>query len=147
MTHSKLKTWWALRLEEWAEGRGYAAMSWDFRFAPPGEPLRPMCPDVAYLSFERAAHLSDEELQAPPIAPDGAIEVLMRNERYIAYKRKLYLACGSLVFITVSSDGRIVTAHDAHGARTYTDSERFAHPALPGFSFDMGDMVGELRFQ
>jgi Uma2 family endonuclease len=134
--------WWTQHLESWAHGRGYVAMSWDFRLAPPGEPIRPLCPDVAYLSYDRAGDATDEELQAPLIAPDVAIEVLEagEEERYIGHKVELYSACGTSLFIVADPTGRTVVTHDRNGTRTFTDADVFEHPLLEGFRFVVSEM-------
>ena len=49
--HSRLQRWWVIRLGDWAENRGEAGPGWRFRIAPPGEVVRPLVPDVSYLSY------------------------------------------------------------------------------------------------
>src|SRR5665213_2673333 len=64
--HSRLQTWWVRRLSDWAEKRGEVGSEWRFRVAPRGEAIRPLVPDVAYLSYERMGDATADELAAPP---------------------------------------------------------------------------------
>src|SRR5947209_18307452 len=74
--HARLQVRFAALLDAWAAGRGEVGTEWRFRIAPPGEVRRPLVPDLAYVSKERLAGLEGMDLQAPPLAPDVAIEIL-----------------------------------------------------------------------
>src|SRR5271165_50987 len=52
--HSRAQTNFVAALGTWADetGSGRVGTEWDFRIAPPGEPRRPLVPDIAYLSYD-----------------------------------------------------------------------------------------------
>ena len=145
--HALLQGWWVTRLGAWARMRGEVAPEWRFRIGPPSEVVRPLVPDVAYLSYERMGDASDEELEAPLISPDVAVEILSTDDklRHIEHKIETYLASGSDAVITVDPDARIVSVHTDAAARTFAVGETFEHPVLPGFTFALAEMFEVLR--
>jgi Uma2 family endonuclease len=145
--HARLQGALTSALLAWAEGRGEVGPEWRFRLAPPGEVRRPLVPDIAYVSNDRLAALSDEDLQAPPIAPDVAVEILSRDDqpRHVAHKIAVYLAAGSTLVVIVQPADRTVTLHDAHGARVLRGDDLIAHDALPGFSLAVGSLFAALE--
>ena len=70
---------------------------WEFRIGPPGEEVRTLVPDVAYLSYERLGYDEDDAAQAPCVAPYVAREVISPNDRrrYVDEKIGVYLASGA----------------------------------------------------
>jgi len=146
--HAATKGWLGVRLTHWAEGRGYAGMSWTFRLAPRGEVRRPLIPDLAYLSYERARALSGEELEMPPIAPDAAFEILAPEDvpAHLHHKLDVYLAAGASAVVFADPYAGSISVHDASGGRTLRPGEAFAHAALPGFTFTVEEMLAEARF-
>jgi Uma2 family endonuclease len=146
-THSRLQSWWVVKLNEWAQGRGEIGVEWRFRIAPPGEVIRPLVPDVSFLSYDRFGDATEEELEAPLMAPNVAIEILSPREkrRYVKHKIEVYLASGAEAVIVVDPETRAVTVHDPAGAHVFTEPQTFAHPALPGFSFRVDEMFDVLR--
>src|SRR5215467_1444444 len=60
---------------------GRVGTEWDFRIAPPGEPRRPLVPDVAYVSYQRIPYESPTEADIPRVAPDLVVEVLSPDDR------------------------------------------------------------------
>lgn len=145
--HSLLQGWWCERLATWARGRGEAGPEWRFRITPPGEVTRPLVPDVAYLSYDRMADASDDELEAPLMAPNVAVEILSPDDRraYVEHKIDLYLTTGTDAVIVVDPDVRTVVVHDLHGVHAFADGQPFQHPALPGFTFTVDAMLDVLR--
>jgi Uma2 family endonuclease len=146
--HAATKGWLAGRLMDWAKGRGYAGMSWTFRLAPRGEVRRPLIPDLAYLSYERARTLTREELDMPTIAPDAAFEILAPEDvpAHLQHKIDVYLATGASAVIFADPYSGSVSVHGANGGRTLRPGEAFVHDVLPGFTFTVEEMLAEARF-
>src|SRR5579859_3969621 len=71
--HGRLQLLFARALDDWARGRGEVATEWRFRVPVPGEPIRPLVPDISYVAHARLRPLTDEEIQAPVMAPDIAV--------------------------------------------------------------------------
>lgn len=134
--HARLQAALSYALWPWAEGRGEIGSEWRFRIAPPGEVRRPLVPDLAYVSKERLAGLEGADLQAPPLAPDVAIEILSpsRVQRHVEHKTGVYLAAGSALVIVIDSRDRTVRLHDAGGVHVLRGDDAIVHDALPGFS-------------
>ena len=145
--HSRLQTWWIRRLSDWAEDRGEVGSEWRFRVAPPGEDIRPLVPDVAFLSYERMGEATEDDLKAPLLPPNAAIEIRSPGDSYadLADKAATLLRAGTDVVIIVNSRTRTVIARDSHRKRVFSGSDTFEHPALPGFSFALPAMFDVLR--
>lgn len=144
--HSLLQGWWIEHLRPWARGRGLTGPEWRFRVAPPGEPLRPLVPDIAYISYERLGDAEGEERESPVVAPNVAVEIVSPGDRvaYLQHKIAVYLAAGTDAVIAIDPKPRTLTIHDANGARVLGAADTFAHDALPGFTFALRDMFAEL---
>lgn len=135
--HGRLHTRFGVSLGKWAaSGRGEVAMSWRFRIAPPGEVRRPLVPDLAFVSKQRLETLTDDEIQAPPIAPDVVVEILSSDDitEHVEHKIAVYLAARSALVIVVDARDRTVRLHDASGVRVLRGDDTIAHDALPGFA-------------
>jgi Uma2 family endonuclease len=147
--HGRLQSWWTRNLGDWATDRGEVSPEWRFRVAPPGEPIRPLVPDVSYLSYERIGDLTREELQAPLVPPNAAIEICSpgQNRRDLDDKVATLLRAGTDVVIVVDWRTRAVTAIDRVAARTFADGETFRHDALPGFTFPVSEMFAVLEIR
>lgn len=145
--HSRLQAWWTRRLGTWAEGRGEAGPEWRFRVAPPGEIVRPLVPDVAYLSYARMGNATDDELEAPLMAPNVAVEILSPDDRApdVEHKIAVFLAAGSEAVVVVDPAERTVAVHERAGVVTFDVKQVFAHSALPGLAFRVDEMFAELR--
>jgi Uma2 family endonuclease len=145
--HSRLQSWWLRRLDEWAEARGEVGTEWRFRVGPPGEVIRPLVPDVAYLSYERMGNASAKELQAPLLPPNAAIEIRSPGDSYadLEDKAATLLRAGTDVVVIVNPRTRTVIAWDTSGKRIFSGTDTFEHPALPGFSFAVPAMFDVLR--
>lgn len=147
--HSLLQYWWSHRLTEWAQGRGEVGPEWRFRVAPPGEVIRPLVPDVAYLSYERMGDASEDDLEAPLMAPNIAVEILSPRDKreYLAHKVEVYLATGAEAVVVVDPDKRTVTVHDPSGDARFAAGDTFEHRALPGLTFSIDEMFDTLRLR
>lgn len=51
--HSRLQTELSSAMNVWSRGRGEVGTEWRFRIEPPGEPRRPLVPDISYVKVER----------------------------------------------------------------------------------------------
>lgn len=122
---------------------------WRFRIAPPGEVVRPLVPDVSYLSYERIGDLTEEELEAPLVPPNAAIEILSpgQNRRDLADKVATLLRAGTDVVVVVDPRNRTVTTTDRDDMRTFTDGDAFEHRALPEFTFAITEMFAALELR
>jgi Uma2 family endonuclease len=140
--HARLQAWWTRNLGDWAGERGEVSPEWRFRVAPPGEDIRPLVPDVSYLSFERMGALSAAELQAPLVPPNAAIEIRSPGDsrRDLEDKIATLLRAGTDVVIVVNPRTRTVVARDAAERVVFSGEDVFRHPALPGFSFTLPQM-------
>jgi Uma2 family endonuclease len=141
-THALITGQLMLLLAPWCAGKGDLGPEWRFRVQPPGEVIRPLVPDLAYLSYERMRDLSDAEIEVPLLAPDVAFEVRSPDDRpgHLAHKIAVYLAAGSNAVVVVDPPRETIVAHDAGGERSYTRGDTFAHPALPGLTFSVADL-------
>jgi Uma2 family endonuclease len=145
--HARLQAWWIRELGNWASELGEVNPEWRFRVGPPGEDIRPLVPDVAYLSYERMGGASESELQAPLIPPNAAIEIRSPgdNLRDLEDKVATLLRAGTDVVIVVNPRMRTVIAWDADVKRIFSGDETFEHPALRGFRFALSRMFQYLR--
>jgi Uma2 family endonuclease len=133
--HARLQLTFGAALLRWAEGRGEAGSEWRFRLAPAGEIRRPLVPDLAYVSNERLAGLEGRDLDAPPLAPDIAVEILSPGDRIhrVEHKIALYLTTGASLVIVVDPSDRSVRLHDARERRVLRSEDVIEHAAMPGF--------------
>lgn len=60
-SHALLQLAMAAALREWAGERGEVGTEWRFRVSPPGEPARPLVPDVSYVEVQRLRALRGDE--------------------------------------------------------------------------------------
>jgi Uma2 family endonuclease len=137
-------------LGRWADegAHGRVAPEWRFRVAPPGEIVRPLVPDVAYLSYEAVPPEADDDAVEVPLgAPTVAVEVLSRRDRRadVAHKVATYLRAGARAVIIVDTRAETIAVHDAGGARTLMAGETLTHAVLPGFSLDVGGCFEAIR--
>ena len=143
--HQALEIRWTLALTAWAGDRGEAYHEWRYNSAP-GRPFASLVPDVAYLSREAIAALGDAAAEAPPRAPEIAVEIVSAGEsaRKLAWKIGAYLAAGTRVVFVVDPPKRTVVAHAPDGVVRFGPGETVAHPALLGFAYDVDAMFAGL---
>lgn len=141
-THALLQARLTVRLSSWAEERGDVGTEWRFRVAPPGEVRRPLVPDVAYVSNDRFVGLTGHDLEAPPFAPNVAVEVLSPDDvaRRVAHKIAVYLASGSELVVVVDPRDRSIRLHDHEGVRVLRGDDVLQHDALPGFALALPEL-------
>jgi Uma2 family endonuclease len=145
--HARLQGLLWQALTNWAEGRGRVGTEWRFRVNPPGERIRPLVPDVAYLSYQRLDAEEDEAAQIPFGTPNAAVEILSPGDRKIDINDKIatYLRAGCDVVIVVDSGSETITSHDARAVLQFASGMSFAHPALEGFTLDVRALFEDAR--
>ena len=138
--HARAQALLVAAIDGWGGERGFALTEWHVYPAMPGEPHRPLVPDVAYITHESMQRLSPHEREEPPISPEIVAEVRSPDDRQksIDHKVEVYLATGAKLVLNVDPIGRTVVAHSADGARDYADRTVFEHSAMPGFKLDLG---------
>jgi Uma2 family endonuclease len=143
--HARIQMKFALALDAWSQGRGSVGTEWRFRVAPPGEALRPLVPDVAFVSAAALSPLSREERQAPPFAPTVAVEVLSPGDRAedVDDKTLTYLRAGAALVIIADPRSRSFSLHDSSGTRTVDAGDVLRHQALPAFALDVDVFFAE----
>ncbi len=102
--------------------------------APPDAVVRPLVPDVAYLSYaEVPAHASSDLVDVPLGAPTVAVEVLSPDDRRLDVEHKIatYLAAGSSAVLIVDPHPDTIAVHDAAGVRILRSGDVLPHSALP----------------
>jgi Uma2 family endonuclease len=129
-------------LGSWADEAhtGRVGTEWRFRVAPPGEVVRPLVPDVSYLSYEMLPKgVSREELAVPLGAPTVAFEILSPDDRQrnVESKIRTLLAAGTKAVVVIDPKHETVTVHEPCGASSYVVPDSVTHPAMPGFSMSL----------
>jgi Uma2 family endonuclease len=134
-------------LGPWARDRGELGPEWRFRIQPPGEIIRPLIPDIAFVSYERLGDLTGEERELPQLAPNVVFEVRSPDDRWrhIEHKIDVYLRAGTDVVILVDPDRETLTAYDTAGEHMYAGDAVFEHPGLPEFSCTVADVFEVLH--
>jgi Uma2 family endonuclease len=138
--HSRLQMKIATALDLWSPGRGEVGTEWRFRIGLPGEPLRPLVPDVSFVAVERLRGLTRDAIQAPAFAPTVAVEILSPGDDPldVASKIDVYLRGGCSLAIVVDPGKRTVMLYDETETRLLTARDTLSHPALPGFELALG---------
>ncbi len=149
-SHARLQTLIASMLSDWADAGdlGRVGTEWRFRVAPPGEIVRPLVPDVAYLSYEALPRdAAPEAYEVPLGAPTVAVEVLSPDDRPrdLAHKIRVYLAASSAAVIVVDPSGATIDVHDRNGTHRHRAGDVLTHAALPGFELDVRRLFERAR--
>jgi Uma2 family endonuclease len=144
-SHAILQRLVLTALGTWADegGHGRVGAEWRFRVAPPGKVVRPLVPDVAFLSYDAlAADAPREAVEVPLGAPTLAVEILSPGDRRadIADKIATYLAAGTALVIVVDPRTATIAVHDASGTRVLRAGDVLRHDALPAFSLDVREL-------
>jgi Uma2 family endonuclease len=146
--HSILQLAFAMALKAWATKEGMVGTEWRFRASPPGEDIRPVVPDVAYMSFGRLRALSPKDRKTPPIAPEIVVEILSPDDRQkdVDEKRRVYFAWGVILELIADPDGRFVDVFDRDGRYERVDSsvESYSPPIIPSLILPLRAMFAEL---
>lgn len=144
--HSLLQLAIGSALSSWAGARAEVGTEWRFRIAPPGEPARPLVPDVALVYVERMRGLSGRDLQVPQLAPDVVVEILSPADRRVDVDDKIatYLAAGSSLVIVIDPEFRRVELHDPETFIELAERATLNHPVLGGFALPLRDLFAKL---
>jgi Uma2 family endonuclease len=137
-------------LTAWVEGGEYGrvAPGWRFRVAPPDDIIRPLVPDIAFLSYdELPVDAPTEALQVPLGAPTVAFEIVSPEDRRLDLNDKIntYLEAGSSAVIVVDGKAGTVEVHEEDVMSVLAAGDTLQHPALPGFSLDIREMFAQIR--
>jgi len=132
----------ALLLWSREAGSGRVGPEWDFRLAPPGEPRRPLVPDVAYLSYDRVGYEDDDGASIPIVAPNAVVEILSPGDarRDVDEKIRVYLASGTDVVFIVDPVRKTVDAHSSDGIETFSGGDVVTHRSLTGFALPVASI-------
>jgi Uma2 family endonuclease len=141
-SHSLLQMTLGSELRAWAGTRGEVGSEWRFRIAPPGEPARPLVPDLSYVRVDRLRGLTGDDLEVPRLSPDVAVEILSPDDRRADVNDKIatYLAAGSLLVMIVDPKTHAVELHDAQSTVTLHPGDSIAHSQLPGFELSVSKL-------
>jgi Uma2 family endonuclease len=146
--HGRAQGAFIVALLSWARehGAGRVCAEWDFRLAPPGEPRRPLVPDVAYLSYERVAYDDDDGASIPRVAPNAVVEILSPGEarRDVNEKIRVYLASGTDVVFIVDPARKTVVAHSSDEVETFSDDCVVTHRSLAGFALPVASIFEKI---
>jgi len=122
-SHARLQGLLFTAFAAWADAgeHGRVGVEWRFRIVPPGEAVRPLVPDVAFLAYDAlAADAPDELVEVPLGAPTVAIEIL-------------------------SPDDRPADVAEATGKRAYERGDVLTLDALPGLAVDLEALFAAVR--
>jgi Uma2 family endonuclease len=149
-SHARLQSLIVAMMSDWADAGdlGRVGTEWRFRVAPPGEIVRPLVPDVAYLSYGALARdAAPEAYEVPLGAPTVAVEILSPDDRPrdLAHKVRVYLAAGSAAVIVVDPPTTTIDLHDRNGTNRYRAGDVLTHHALPGFELDVRRLFERAR--
>jgi Uma2 family endonuclease len=148
--HGTLQGLLFMALRTWADGevRGRVATEWRFRVAPPGAVVRPLVPDVGFLSYDALpADALPEDVQVPLGAPTVAVEILSPDDRPrdVEHKIETYLAAGTTVVALVDGRRERITLRDMFGVRELLRGDTLTHEALPGFALDVASLFDRAK--
>lgn len=148
-SHALLQRVLATMLGTWADDglHGRVGTEWRFRVAPPGVIVRPLVPDVSYLSYaDLPAEAPIDDVEVPLGAPTVAVEILSPGDRRrnVAHKIAVFLSAGTRAVLVVDARTKTITVHDAGGTHVLGESDVFEHEALPGFALDVRALFARL---
>jgi len=140
--HQALELRWTFALRAWAGERGDALHEWRHEFRAPGHSFASLVPDVAYLSRESLEALGPAASEAPPRAPEIAVEILSagESERHLTWKIGAYLAAGTRAVFVVDPPARTVVAQSRDGVARFGPGDVVEYAALPGFAYEIDAM-------
>jgi Uma2 family endonuclease len=148
--HSLLQGAFLEAIKVWARAgsRGQAGPEWRFRASPPGEHIRPLVPDVAFMSFERLRTLAPKDREVPPTAPEIVVEILSPDDRQnnIDEKRRVYFAWGVALELIADPETRTLEVFDRDGRHERVDAtlETYSPAIFPDLQLPLRTMFAEL---
>jgi Uma2 family endonuclease len=142
LRHQTLERRWTLALREWCGDDRGAIHEVRHEFRAPGHSFASLVPDVAYLSTESLDALGPAASEAPPRAPEIAVEILSagESERHLTWKIGAYLAAGTRVVFVVDPPKRTVVAHALGAVERFGPGDVVVHPSMPGFAYRIDSM-------
>ncbi len=140
--HQELEMRWTLALRAWGGDRGDAYHEWRHEFRAPGHSFASLVPDIAYLSRESLDALGPAASEAPPRAPEIAVEILSagESERHLTWKIGAYLTAGTRVVFVVDPPRRTVVAHALDGVERFGPGDVVRHATMVGFAYEVDAM-------
>jgi Uma2 family endonuclease len=145
--HSLLQRALSGALYDWSAGRYLVGTEWRFRLAPAGEIRRPLVPDIAVVPRDGLRGLEGRDFDSPPFGPLIAVEILSPGERpdYIAHKREVYFACGTLLMLIVDPLAQTVEAWEHTGAISrFERADTLTSAAIPDLRIALPTLFAEL---
>ena len=147
--HALLQRMIGTQLGTWADDgcHGRVGTEWRFRVAPPGKIVRPLVPDVSFLSYANLpADVPFDDVQLPFGAPTVAVEILSPDDRRLNVEHKIavYLSAGTEAVIIADPRERAIAVHDRTGVCVLRAGDTLQHASLPGFSLDVGALFARL---
>jgi Uma2 family endonuclease len=145
LLQQRIGAWLGAWVDETKLGR--SGTEWRFRVAPPGDVVRPLVPDISYLSYDILPKgVSYDELQVPLAAPTVAFEILSPDDRRrnVESKIRTLLAAGSKAIVVIDPRHQTVAVHDADGVATYAPPDTVAHASMPGFTLDCTRLFADM---
>ena len=148
--HSALQSRIAAALIGWADEapHGRVGTEWRFRISPPGAVVRPLVPDVAFLSYDALpADAERDAVQVPLGAPTVAFKILSPYDRRadLDHKVATYLTAGTAAVVVVDPHRETFAVHDPRGIRILHGGDVLVHSALPGFCLDIGRLFASAK--
>ena len=136
-------------LGSWVDetGRGRVGTEWRFRVGPPGEVVRPLVPDVSYLSYDALPKGAPYDALAVPLAaPTVAFEILSPDDRKrnVTSKIRTLLAAGASAVFVVDPQQETVMIYDAAGSVMYRPPESVGHSSMPGFTLKLDRLFADM---
>ena len=144
-SHARLQLLVGQAFADWADAgdHGRVGSGWRFRVAPPGEVVRPLAPDLAFLSFAALpADAPRDAVEVPLGTPTVAVEIVSPEDRRDDLDDKIatYLAAGTALVIVVDPKRQTIVLYDAGPPRALVAGDVLTHDALPGFRLDVGEL-------
>jgi Uma2 family endonuclease len=146
LRHQSLEKRWLQAIRAWSGDQGQTLHEWRHQFGAPRYGFASLAPDVAHLSAEAISELGPEASEAPPRAPDIAVEILMDGEppSDIEWKIGAYLAAGTRVVFVVDPSDRKVLAHASGGITRFGPGDLVTHSSMPEFAYPIDEMFDGL---
>ena len=152
--HAALQGQLAIAFIGWAARglHGRVAVEWRFRVAPPGKIVRPLVPDLAYVSYGALGHeASDEDVAVPLGAPTVAAYIIAAEDlsEDVDDRIATLLEAGTSAVMIVDPKRETIAVHgDGHGTGhesnpvTYgrCGGELLKHDSLPGFALEVAEL-------
>lgn len=140
--HQELEFRWTVALRAWSGERGHALPEWRYQFTAPGHSFGSLVPDVAFLSREGLDELGPAASEAPPRAPDIAVEIWSPGDsrKDLNWKVAAYLSAGTRVVFVVEPRKRTVVAHARDAVARFGPGDVVTHSSMPGFAYPIDEM-------